>query len=351
MTIALILVSLVIALAYIGFIYRAPDLSRFDLPEPETVIADHEVSLQHDDVVSKLRAYHQQPKTTDIKIARQRLEDLFYVDVDAVITPVDVEGIPAEWVIAEGADPDKRLLYIHGGAFTVGSPRSHRYITAELSKRAGVAVLATDYRMQPEFKTIACHEDARIAYRWILDNGPGGKSEASQIFVAGDSAGGNLTLSVIAWARDNGLAPADGAIALAPLTDATFSSPTFKTNLNTDPFLAPSIGMLLKLPKMLVSLASRFSGGLPPNDPALSPLFGHLGNLPPTLVQVSKHEMLYADARRYANKARAEGGDVTLQVWPKMVHVFQGFGADLPEAQDALDKIAEFIRGRNTSRA
>ena len=207
-------------------------------------------------------------------------------------------------------------------------------------------MLAIDYRMQPEFKTIQCHEDARSAYQWILDNGPGTKGPASKLYVAGDSAGGNLTLAVIAWARNNNLRSADGAIAFAPLTDATMSSPSWKENLSTDHFLGPSIGRMLKIPAIIRKLVMRIQGGRPANDPELSPLFGNLSGLPPTLIQVSRHEMLFGDAQRYANKARNEGSEVTLQVWPTLVHVFQGFD-NLPETDYALDRVAAFIRQRN----
>ncbi len=321
--------------------YRAPDLSQYDQPEDELLKRPEEISPVHDDVVKKLQAFNRSG-STKIKDQRRQMEDLFFQEVDASITPVDVDGIPSEWVVAEGADPDRRLLYVHGGAFRVGSPKTHRYITAELSKRAGVAVLSIDYRMQPEFKIIECHNDTQKAYSWIINNGPKGKGETKELYVAGDSAGGNLTLSVINWARDKDQRAADGAIAIAPLTDATMSSPTWETNKDSDPFLGPSIGQMLKVPTSLVHLMSRFTGGVPPNNPILSPLLADLSHLPPILVQASRDEMLYGDAQRYANKARAAGTDVTLQLWPKLVHVFQGFGPDLPEAQEALDLIAQF---------
>ena len=339
-----LIISLVFlsTLYFISLRYHAADHSQFDLPRDPLLIGAEDVSANHAAVVKKLQAFQQQ-SGLKVEDQRRRMEELFFQEVDAQITPVDVEGIPSEWVLAANADPDKRLLYLHGGAFRVGSPRTHRYITAELSRRAGVAVLAIDYRMQPEFKTIHCHADARTAYRWILENGPAGTSKPIEVYVAGDSAGGNLTLSVIAWARDAGLRAVDGAIALAPLTDATMSSPTWASNQATDPFLGPSLGKLLKLPRTIVYLIQRLSGGAAPNDPMLSPLLGELSGLPPILIQASADEMLYGDAQRYANKARATGTEVTLQLWPQMVHVFQGFGPDLPEAKDALQRIAEFI--------
>lgn len=341
-TFLFLLAALAAVLVYISFSYRAPDMREFDHPEADTIIEPHEVSDQHEAVVAKLNAYHSQPRPKDIKVVRKRFEEVFASDIDIETRAVDVDGISSEWVLAEGADPNQRILYIHGGAFIVGSPRTHRFITSELSKRTGASVLAIDYRKQPEFKTIHCHEDARIAYQWILSNGPDGPAPADSLFVAGDSAGGNLTLAVIAWARDNSLPAANGAIALAPLTDATFSSPTWKENAETDHFLGPSFAPLLKIPSMVRALIARFRSGLPINHPHLSPQFGSLKDLPPTLIQVSQHEMLYGDAKRYANKANHQGSQVILQVWPRLVHVFQGF-SNLPETNHAFDLIAEFV--------
>lgn len=326
---------------FLALRYRAADHSQYDAPLTAPLMPDSEVSEAHQDVVAKLADFNSQPAVNTAK-ARERMENLFYREVDAKITPIDVNGVPGEWVLAEGADPDARLLYLHGGAFRVGSPRSHRHLTNELSRRCGMAVLAIDYRMMPEHKMLACHQDAQTAYRWILSNGPNGASSPNSLFVAGDSAGGNLTLSVIAWARDQGLQAANGAIAFAPATDSTFSSPTWKSNLNTDPFLGPSIGRVLGIPKFALHIGARLTGGAPPNAPVLSPLLGKLSDLPPTLLQASRDEMLYGDSQRYANKAQAQGGDVTLQVWPKMVHVFQAF-PELPEADVALNNVATFV--------
>ncbi len=341
---ALCLSFVILTIAILAIKYRPKDHSQYDYPKTALIKQINELSAGHDAVLEKLAAFQKQ-RTLDTRKARRAMEELFGQDVDADIRPVDVDGIPGEWVLASGADPSKRLLYLHGGAFRVGSPKSHRYITSEISKRAGVAVLAIDYRMQPEFKVTDCHADAQAAYRWILSNGPDGKQgPPRQFFVAGDSAGGNLTLSVIAFARDRQLPAATAAIAMAPLTDATMSSPSMRTNLATDPFLGPAMGKLIKMPKFLIAIISRFTSGAAVNTPLLSPLLGNLDNLPDTLIQVSRDEMLFDDSQRYYNKAISAGSKVELQVWPKMVHVFQGFGPDLLEANEALDKIGDYIR-------
>lgn len=347
MTTIIVMVALIIiaAIAWVAIANRSPDHSQYDEPEPPLLASPGDISGAHHTVVSRLKEYHSAPVTRDIKTGRRRFAELFGDDPGpgVTVTTVDIDGIKAEWLVADKATPGLRLLYLHGGAFMVGSPLTHRFITGSLARESGAAVLAIDYRKMPEHKVIDCHEDARTAYRWILANGPDGPGEPDHLFVAGDSAGGNLTLAVIAWARDNGLRAADGAIGFAPSTDASLSSPTWRDNLATDHFLGPGFGRILKIPKLVRAALSKTQYGRRVNDPEISPLFGDLSNLPPILIQVSAHEMLYGDAVRYANKAASQGTEVTVQAWPQLVHVFQLF-SDLPEAQDALARAASFIR-------
>lgn len=342
---ALILIGFFIGLIFLfAYLYRAPDLRQFDTPRAALLAEEREISDAHDNVVAMIADFvaASDPKLS-IQDQRSNMEHLMTADITAVITQVDVDGIPGEWVVAEGADSDKRLLYLHGGGFRLGSPKSHRHITNELSRRSGVSVLAVDYRMMPEHKITVCHEDARTAYRWILNNGPQGASDLDKLYVAGDSAGGNLTLSVIAWARDEGVQAADAVVTFAPLTDFTMTNPTWRSNLATDPFLGPFLQHLSRLPRWVIAFATRLSTGKPVNHPEISPLFGNLADLPPTLIQVSREEVLYDDAQRYANRAIHFGSHVQLDVWPKLVHVFQAF-EEIPESGFALQRAADFIR-------
>lgn len=341
-----LLLALLAGAGYLFFYrrYSAPDHSDYDQPVLDLQKMPGEISDGHDRTVARLRAFQTGGQPKSVAAARIRMDEFLSQPVEAQTENVVCNGVPGEWVTAAGADPDRRLLYLHGGAFRMGSPLSHRYITAELSRRAGVAVLAIDYRMLPEYKVVDCHEDARIAYRWMLDNGPGGSTEpAAKVYVAGDSAGGTLTLVLAAWVRDQPIQKMDAAISMAPLTDATMQSPSFRRNARTDPFLGPNLGGLTRLPSFLVSFLGGFAMGDNPVKPGISPLLGPLDSLPPILLQVSSAEMLYDDAVRYCNKAQAAGSPVELQVWPTLVHVFQAFGPDLPEAQDALQLQAEFL--------
>ncbi len=249
-----------------------------------------------------------------------------------------------EWVLAPNSDPDKRLLYIHGGAFMAGSPRSHRTITTKYARQQGAAVFAVDYRLLPEHKRLDCLEDCRVAYRWILQNGPEGPGDAASIIVSGDSAGGNLTLVIAAWARDEGLRRPDSVIAIAPLTDNTFTSPTLISNIDSDPLLGRTLGRLAGAPKALTYWFNWLSARAKPTDPRLSPLHGDLTGLPPTLIHASEAELLLGDARRYANKAAAAGSPVSLATWEHMVHVWHIFEPMLPEAQQAFEHIDDFLK-------
>jgi acetyl esterase/lipase len=260
------------------------------------------------------------------------------------IVPVSAEGIAAEWVIDTQARRGRRLLYLHGGAFTRGSPKSHRAITANMSRKARAAVLAIDYRLMPEHRRRDGIADCQSAYRWILDNGPDGeRSPPKTLFVAGDSAGGNLALMITAWARDQGLRPPDGAFALSPGTDGTMSSPSLANNVATDAMLGPLFGPIARIPRTILLLFGWFSNRINPSDPLVSPLYNDLARLPQTLIHASETEMLIDDARRYANKARAAGSPVTLETWDGMVHVWHAFVLTLPEAQDAFERMGEFF--------
>jgi monoterpene epsilon-lactone hydrolase len=365
---------LILALVLIGmwaiarFVLAGPDLAAFDMPRHPPVRAD--VSPGNAAIVAEVAKLVREGARAS---GRDRLKRM-RATMDALgasanlgglrIKPADAGGVPGEWLVPEGSDGHGRLLYIHGGAFTMGSTRSHRGITSELARRTGLAVLAIDYRLMPEHPRLAGIQDSRTAYRWMLDNGPDAPGRATTVFVAGDSAGGNLTLGLIAWIRDrlrnpsadgNGgpLAAPDGAIALSPATDSTFASPSIRGNITKDPMLGPMASMLTRVPRTLLLWVTWLQNRLRPSDPRLSPVYGDLADLPPTLVQASESEILIDDARRWVNRARVAGSPAELETWHGMVHVWQAFGPHLPEADEAFDRMAAFIarvRGRDEAR-
>lgn len=284
------------------------------------------------------------PRSQRLAATRRKLDCMFDDQSPcASFIPVQTDGVCGEWVCAPGIDPARRMLYLHGGGFRIGSPRSHRTITARMSALSGAAVLAIDYRLLPEHKRRAGIDDCRRAYQWMLEHSPDLTAPAQAVFVAGDSAGGNLTLSLLAWARDQGLRQADAAVALSPVTDSTLSGPSIRANMASDPMLGPGFGKIGWMPPSLLLWIVWISSGIRPNDPTVSPVYGDLSCLPPTLVHASETEMLYDDARRYVNRARAAGSPAQLQSWNNTLHVWHIFDPGLPEAGEAFAEIGKFL--------
>jgi len=282
-------------------------------------------------------------RSTEIADHRRRIEE--YGDVDpsvhrfeAEARPVSVGGVPCEWLLAAGVDPERRLLYIHGGGWTGGSLDSHRPLSARISAATGCAVLAVGYRLAPEHPYPAGLGDCIAAYRWLREHGPNGASSARSLFVAGDSAGGNLTLALLLALKQRGLPLPNAAIPISPTTDFLATGESWRTRAAVDPVLTTG-------PEAIRGLALVYlQGRAQPDDPLASPLYGDFRDLPPLLLHVGDAEVLLDDSTRVAEKARAAGVDVTLEVWPEMPHVWHAFAPFLPEASQAIERIGTFVR-------
>ncbi|MBI2807370.1 MAG: alpha/beta hydrolase fold domain-containing protein [Planctomycetes bacterium] len=246
---------------------------------------------------------------------------------------VKIGTMNGEWLLAPGADPDVRLLYLHGGGFVSGSGGYYLAQAAHVSAAAKCAVLLPDYRLAPEHRFPAGLDDCVLAHQWMVANGPAGPKPARATFVAGDSAGGNLTLATLLALRDRKMKLPAGGIAISPTTDLTLASESLKTVY--DPILSA---------KTMPVFRDLYLGKTDPRNPLASPVFGNYRGLPPLLIQAGEHEMLRDDSIRVARKARANGIAVTLEIWPGMFHVFQSHEPLLPEAREAINHIAEFMR-------
>jgi len=352
-----ILVGLVLAL--LAFMFTRDSLSKYDLPEGRrfspadaTAVAASAAAVKA--LNKRLRGasgpLEKMPWKQRILAMRETMDSFFSnSDIASQIIPVDAAGVPAEWVVAPGADSSRRFLYIHGGAFMAGSPKGYRVLTDKLSAITNSAVLAIDYRLRPENTRLACVEDCRTSYDWMLENGPQGPDAdtlefPTAVFVAGDSAGGNLTLVLLAWARDNQRRAPNAALALSPVTDSRYTSPSIRGNLNSDVILKPLAKRLAWVPGFMIGLAARFMAGHRASDPVVSPLLGDLAGLPPLLVLASDCEILRDDGRRYVNKAVEAGTDATLMLWDNVPHVWPIFYPDLPEAAEALEQVDGFFK-------
>jgi epsilon-lactone hydrolase len=257
---------------------------------------------------------------------------------DVKLIRVKVGEIPCEWVIAPGADPDVRLLYLHGGGWVSGTGGNYLPLAADISAAAKCAVLLPDYRLAPEHPFPAGLNDCVAAYDWLIGNGPSGPSPAKITFIAGDSAGGNLTLATLLALRDRKRPLPAGGIPLSAATDFTLASASLKDV--HDPIISA---------RTMPEFRDRYLGQQDPRHPWASPVFGDYRGLPPLLIHVGEHEMLRDDSVRVAEKARADGIPVTLKIWPGMVHVFHIRG--LPESREAIAEIADFMRTHTARRS
>jgi acetyl esterase/lipase len=307
-------------------------------------------SPQLDRVLSHLRSLAarateaaQRPVDERLEVLRQILNDYAKADpsvleVVAEVRPLVVHQRSSEWLLPAGRVAGRRMLYIHGGSWMKGGLDSHRTIAARIAAATGCSVLIIDYRLAPEHPFPAGLEDCVQAFRWMLENGPEGPSRASQSFIAGDSAGGNLTLAALLSLKDQGGPLPDAAVPLSPVTDFTASGDSIRSRAAADPILNPNT-----LP---LAAAGYLQHGEDLRSPLASPLYGDLAGLPPLFIQVGDAETLLDDSRRFAEKAKSAGVDVTLEIWPDMPHVFQFFAPYLPQAVEAIDHIAQFVHTR-----
>ena len=247
-------------------------------------------------------------------------------------TPVVAGSVPAEWIDDTGAAQDRAVLYLHGGGYDAGSIDSHRNLTGRLARAMGCRVLALHYRLAPEHPHPAPVQDAVAAYRWLLEQG----FKAQHVMISGDSAGGGLTVATLVALRDQGVALPALAVPMSPWVDLDYTGESMTTRAEADPMIDKA---------MIAQIGALFLGsGGNARDPLAAPLHANLKGLPPLLIQVGDAEVLLDDSTRLATRAKAAGVDVTLEVWPEMVHVFQAAAGFVPEADEAIEHIAAFAR-------
>ena len=270
----------------------------------------------------------------DIPAIRRRYEEIdarhFPVEDWVVRTPVDCDGVPAEWVSVPESRPERVLFYLHGGSFAFRFPNSHAGFAARLCRRLGARALIPDYRLAPEHPFPAAPDDCHAAYRWLLAHG----YDPRNVVFVGDSAGGNLALVTIGRALQAGQALPACAVLLSPGVDCTLSSPSMVDNAERDPMMR--LVNLLVLRHQYVPSPQMYA------HPDVSPLFANFEGFPPMLLQAGTSEMLRDEAVRTAHKARAAGVEVELELWPDTPHVFQ-IVSFLPESLLAHDHIVRFI--------
>ena len=248
---------------------------------------------------------------------------------------VNAEGVRCEWLIPERSASDKVLLYLHGGGFVYGWSDAYRHMVSHLARQMGVQALGVDYRLAPEHPFPAALEDCAAAYRWLLKQG----YAPENIVVAGDSAGGNLTLTTLIWLRDAGDPLPAAAACISPPTDMTERE---EIRRSFDPILHP---------RALRSFRDSYISSHDPAEPLLSPVYADLHGLPPLLIHAGEDEIFCGDCVRMAQAAQQAGIEARVEVYPRMWHVWHMNFAEVPEGAAALEDIGQFLSSRIGVRA
>jgi acetyl esterase/lipase len=250
-----------------------------------------------------------------------------------LVEPVEANGVPAEWVTPPGVGDGRVLLYLHGGGYQIGSPATLRHMIALLAGATQGRALSVGYRLAPEHPFPAAVDDVLAAYRWLLAGG----TDPATITIAGDSAGGGLALATLVALRDAGDPMPAAAVLLSPWTDLALTGESLRTRADVDVMLKPG---------NMHETAGLYLAGQDPRHPYASPLYADMSGLPPLLIHVGDAEVILDDSTRVAARAREAGVDVTLEVWDEMPHVFHAWAGLLPESDQAIERIGEWLRQR-----
>ncbi len=252
------------------------------------------------------------------------------------VETTEISGLYAEWLRPKDAAAGKVLLYLHGGAYVVGNCGTHRQMVSHIARAAGINALLPEYRLAPEHKFPAAIDDAVNVYRALLADGYG----AGDILIAGDSAGGGLTVATLLALRHAGDPMPAAAVLLSPFLDVTASGESARTRADQDPwFDAKDIPVVAR---------NYCEEGADLRNPLVSPVFANVAGLPPTCIQVGDDEILLSDSTRFAEKMKEAGNEIEIEVWPEMWHVFQIFIGKMPEARRGIRKIGAYIQKQIT---
>jgi epsilon-lactone hydrolase len=291
-------------------------------------MAEHEIDAIRTLLTSK-------PRPVGWTERRQRIDEIgstWPVAADVKLELADIDGIPGEWSIAPGSDATRVLMFFHGGGYCSGSIVSHRRMVTEAGRAARMRTLAVGYRLAPEYPYPAAHEDAMKAWHFLRKQG----IEACNIVVGGDSAGGNLTITLINRLRAADEEQPSCAWLASPWTDLTMSGASLEAKDHIDPLIHKPY---------LEELASAYAPiPIKRRDALISPLFADLSGFPPTLIQVGSSETLIDDSVRFARALGLADASVTLQIWPHMIHAWPMWNAQLADGRRALEQMGEFVR-------
>jgi acetyl esterase/lipase len=282
-------------------------------------------------VIAMIKSVPRDP-TASVERMRGAMEKVSeHVARDVKCEAVSAGGVPAEWIVPPNAANDRVILYLHGGGYVMGSINTHRAMIARIARASEAKALALNYRMAPEDPFPTAVDDATAAYRWLLAQG----YKPGKIVISGDSAGGGLTLATLLALRDAGTPLPAAAVPISPWADLEGTGASIETRAAADP-MVDKAGLL--------RMAQMYAGDSDPKNPLISPIYADYKGLPPMLIQVGDAEILLDDSTRVAERARAAGVKVELEAYPEMFHVWHVFAKILPEGQQAIDRIGEYVR-------
>jgi acetyl esterase/lipase len=291
------------------------------------------VSAEQRETVEAILRQSAFPPGSDVNEHRRLLREAVSAQplpADLTVTAAELGGVPTAEITVDGIEPRHVVLYFHGGVYVIGDAFLAAELASQVGRRTQAKVTSVDYRLAPEHPYPAAVDDALAAYEALLHDG----IAPSDIAFAGESAGGGLAIATLVNAREHGLPLPAAAYVMSPYADLTLAGTTIDTRSEVDPLLSREL------------LEARVTDYVAGHDAALgliSPIFADLSGLPPLLIQAGTHEVLLDDAVRLAQQAAAADVEVTLDITPRVPHVFQAYHAILDEAVAALDRAGQFL--------
>jgi epsilon-lactone hydrolase len=287
-----------------------------------------------DRIAARIRENVRKQPDGDIDVPVQRtvydaLGNIAQVAAGTTHAAIEIGGVRGERITPAERDADRMIVYLHGGGFALGSPAGYRALVSHIARACRAEAFVVDYRLAPEHPFPAAPDDAIAVWRALASKSPRGA-----LAMMGDSAGGNLTLATTLRARDEGLPLPYAAVLLSPMLDLTLGAASLTSNAELDPIVRRGD---------CDTFAKHYCQNLARTDPRVSPLFADLRGLPPVYVQVGKDECLLDDSTRFAEKARAAGVDVKLDVFSDVLHVWHFFAGIAPESDDAIARVGRWL--------
>jgi epsilon-lactone hydrolase len=291
------------------------------------------VSTEQQETLDAILRQSAFPADADVNEQRRLLRELLSAQplpAEVTVTAAELGGVSTAEITVDGIEPRHVVLYFHGGVYVMGDAFLAAELASQVGRRTHAKVISVDYRLAPEHPYPAAVDDALAAYKALLDNG----IAPSDIAFAGESAGGGLAIATLVNARDHGLPLPAAAFAMSPYADLTLAGTTMETRREVDPLLSR---------ENLQARVPDYTAGQNAALGLISPIFADLSGLPPLIIQAGSHEVLLDDAVRLARQAAAADVEVTLEINPRVPHVFQAYHPILDEAPAALDRAGQFL--------